>query len=127
MPFAKAVKVARRYWDEQAQAFSEQREKKGGLESILELTRLLMTVEVEEWHLKYSEYVAMLKRAGLKTFNVEFVPQEVNLSRFERTRNEEAQKLLQEAKRFDEKERFADAAIISSVKSKRIGGQPLGL
>ena len=92
---------------------------------MLELRRLLMTFELEEWHLKYSEYIAMLKKAGLKTFNVQFVPREIHLSRFERIPNEKAKKLLQKAKRFEEKERFVDAAIISSVKSKRkLGKQP---
>lgn len=92
---------------------------------MLELRRWLYLVEVEEWHLKYSEYVAMLKRAGLKTFNIQLIPREVHLSRFERIPNEKAQKLLQKAKRFDEKERFVDVAIISSVKSKRkLGKQP---
>lgn len=86
---------------------------------MLELRRLLMSVEVEEWHLKYSKYIVMLQKVGLKTFNVQFIPREVHLSRFERIPNEKAQKLLQKAKRFDEKEHFVDVAIISSVKSKR--------
>ncbi len=90
---------------------------------MLELRRLLMSVEVEEWHLKYSKYIAMLERAGLKTSDVQFIPREVYLSRFEHMPNE-AQKLLQKAKRFDVKERFVDVAIIRSVKRKRKLKQP---
>lgn len=85
---------------------------------MLELRRLLYSVEVEEWHLKYSEYIAMLEKAGLRTYNVQFHPHKVPLSRFECIPNEKAQKLLQKAKQFDAKERFVDVTIISSAKPK---------
>jgi len=84
----------------------------------LELRRMLDSIEVEEWHLKYSEFVAMLEKAGLKTYSVQFLPREISLSRFEGIPGEKAQKLLQKAKQLDVKERFVDVTIIGSIKTE---------
>jgi len=84
----------------------------------LELRRMLDSMEVKEWHFKYSGFVAMLEKAGLKTYSVQFLPREISLSRFEGIPYEKAQKLLQKAKEFDVKERFVDVTIIGSMKTE---------
>ena len=59
-------------------------------------------------------------RAGLKTYNVQFLPRGVPLSRFEGIPDKKAQKILQQARLFDVKERFMDTTIIKFNKNRNL-------
>ena len=83
---------------------------------VLELRRLLMLTETEEYHQEYREYVAMLENAGLRVVDVQFRPRPVLLSRFEHLTNERTHKLLRRARQFDERDQLVDTTIISSIK-----------
>lgn len=83
---------------------------------LLELRRMVMQTETNEYHLNYEKYVRMLEDAGLTVLDVGFRPRPVYLPRFERLTNEAAQKLLKQAKQFDKEKQVVDMTIIHTKK-----------
>lgn len=81
-----------------------------------QLRKMLMRSEVEEYHTSYYNYITMIERNGLKIFDVELHPRQVDLSRFESLSNERARRLLKKAEKFEERERTVDATFIRAVK-----------
>jgi len=84
--------------------------------TIYELRRILMCNEVTEYHTQYLEYVRMLERNGLKIFDVEFHPNQVDLSRFASLSTVRARKLLKKIEKFDEREQVIDTTFIGAIK-----------
>jgi ubiquinone/menaquinone biosynthesis C-methylase UbiE len=83
---------------------------------IYELRRILMRSEVEEYHTQYLEYVKMLERNGLKIFDVEFHPSQVELSRFASLSSTQARKLLKKAEKIEERQQTIDTTFIGAIK-----------
>lgn len=77
-----------------------------------------MRTEIEEYHLKYYEYITMLENAGLKVVDLQFHSYKIPLSRFEQLTEKRAKELLKRAKQFEEKERIVEITIISLIKSE---------
>jgi len=84
--------------------------------TICELRRILMCGEVTEYHTQYLEYVRMLERNGLKIFDVEFHPNEVDLSRFASLSTPRARKLLKKIEKIDERQQVIDTTFIGAIK-----------
>jgi ubiquinone/menaquinone biosynthesis C-methylase UbiE len=84
--------------------------------TIYELRRILMRNEVTEYHAQYLEYVRMLERNGLKIFDVEFHPNQVDLSRFASLSTMRARKLLKKVEKIDERRRVIDTTFIGAIK-----------
>jgi len=83
---------------------------------IYELRRILMHSEVEEYHIQYLEYIKMLERNGLKIFDVEFHPSQVELSRFASLSSAQARKLLKKAEKIEEQQQTIDTTFIGAIK-----------
>lgn len=83
---------------------------------IYELRKILMRSEVEEYHAQYLEYVKMLERNGLKIFDVEFHPSQVDLSRFASLSSARARKLLKKAEKIEESQQVIDTTFIGAIK-----------
>jgi ubiquinone/menaquinone biosynthesis C-methylase UbiE len=81
-----------------------------------QLRKMLMRVEIEEYHTSYYNYIMMIERNGLKVFDVELHPRQIDLSRFESLSNERARKLLKKAEKFEEPEQVIDTVFIGAVK-----------
>jgi hypothetical protein len=58
----------------------------------------------------------MLERNGLKIFDVEFHPTQVNLSRFESLTSTRARKLLKKAEKIEERQQIVDTTFIGAIK-----------
>jgi ubiquinone/menaquinone biosynthesis C-methylase UbiE len=85
--------------------------------TIYELRRILMRSEVTEYHTQYLEYVRMLERNGLKIFDVEFHPNQVELSRFASLSTVRARKLLKKVEKIDEQQQVIDTTFIGAIKT----------
>ena len=85
--------------------------------TIYELRRILMRSEVAEYHTQYLEYIRMLERNGLKIFDVEFHPNEVDLSRFASLSTVRARKLLKKIEKIDERQQVIDTTFIGAIKA----------
>lgn len=81
-----------------------------------QLRKILMRTETEEYHTTYYNYITMIERNGLKIFDVELHPRQVDLSRFANLSNERARRLLKKAERFEQAEQTIDTAFIGAVK-----------
>lgn len=84
--------------------------------AIYELRKILMRSEVEEYHARYLDYVAMLERNGLKIFDLELHPNQVDLSRFASLSSARARKLLKKAEKIEEQQQIIDTVFIGAVK-----------
>lgn len=83
---------------------------------IYELRKILMHTEIEEYHIKYTEYVPMLEKNDLKIFDVELHPRQVDLSRFESLLGKRARKLLEKAEKIEEHQQTIDTTFIGAIK-----------
>jgi ubiquinone/menaquinone biosynthesis C-methylase UbiE len=83
-----------------------------------QLRKMLKRTEIEEYHTSYYEYIAMIERNGLKIFDVELHPRQVDLARFESLSSERARKLLRKAEKFEEREQIVDTTFIGAVKPR---------
>lgn len=81
-----------------------------------QLRKVLMRTETEEYHTKNYSYIMMIERNGLKVFDVELHPRQIDLSRFANLANERARRLLKKAERFEQGERVIDTTFIGAVK-----------
>jgi ubiquinone/menaquinone biosynthesis C-methylase UbiE len=84
--------------------------------TIYELRRILMRNEVTEYHTQYLGYIRMLERNGLKIFDVEFHPNQVDLSRFASLSTVRARKLLKKVEKIDERQQVIDTTFIGAIK-----------
>jgi len=84
--------------------------------AIYELRRILMHSEITEYHTQYLEYVRMLERNGLKIFDVEFHPNQVDLSRFASLSSVRARKLLKKIEKIDERQQVIDTTFIGAIR-----------
>lgn len=75
-----------------------------------------MCSEVTEYHTQYLEYIKMLERNGLKIFDVEFHPSQVELSRFASLSSTQARKLLKKAEKIEERQQMIDTTFIGAIK-----------
>ncbi len=81
-----------------------------------QLRKILMRTETEEYHTTYYNYITMIERNGLKIFDVEIHPRQIDLSRFQNLSSERARRLLKRAEKFEEDEQIIDTAFIGAVK-----------
>ena len=81
-----------------------------------QLRKMLMRTEIEEYHTSYYKYITMIERNGLKIFDVELHPRQVDLSRFESLSNERARKLLKKVEKFEEREQIVDTTFLGAIK-----------
>ena len=84
--------------------------------TIYELRRILMCSEVTEYHTQYLEYVRMLERNGLKIFDVEFHPNQVDLSRFTSLSSARARRLFKKVEKIDERQQVIDTTFIGAIR-----------
>jgi ubiquinone/menaquinone biosynthesis C-methylase UbiE len=84
-----------------------------------ELRRSLMRDETEEYHVPYHRYVMMIEKSGLKVFDVEFHPKQVDLSRFEGLSGARARRLLEEVEATEQRQQVIDTTYIGATKPKQ--------